>query len=642
MKRTEAVKRFFSGESVILRFFRFLTDFFYHTVGVGIFGRIFSSYDRVNDRFSTCAVGRLGTGSGKLRRTVRQNIALAMENNAVMRALLRFREKIFLCGLRTIGLFFLVLGAYSSIVYWLTRFVWQTAAVSRFNFVCGIVAAALGILLLFSDLSLGYAIQNGIFCTNCLMRAFDLPDEALKQIPREGTQYYVVAVPLGMLLGTASALLDPLFILLVILWVILIFLELSVPEAGVLILFFFVPFAGFSSSFEVLISASVLLPLVGYLVKIVRGNRSFHMEVQDLPLLLLLVFFFFSFISFSEKSTFSGALRLALLVAVYFLVANVLATPGWIFRCRVALVISGSVSAVIGILQFILALAGNETFGGAVCAGFLDATSFSYFLLLAYPMALYTLADCHRRYRLLALCAVLMIAAGTALSGVPSAMIAVALMSVVFLLLYERRSLFALLCGGGVLSVLYTVLPAPFRASLARVCTERSAESVSHLFAGESTCGIGVGSGFSRFLFGLGQGGAEAFSRLFAPDHALITAQNTTFFAYLLCEHGFFAVAFFCLFLFFLLQNSFSVFSYERQGRKRLSAISGVCFVLGILVSAFFRYVWYDPAAMVLFFAVSGLLAAQLRQERLRHLRAEADKNDSTSAEYDYYVSEVN
>lgn len=641
MKHTGSAKQFFSGESVILRFVRFLTDFFYHAVGVGIFGRIFSSYDRVNDRFAACAVGRLGTGSGKLRRTVRQNVALAMENNAVMRALLRLREKILLCGLRTIGLFFLIVGAYSSIVYWLTEFVWQTAAVSRFNFVCGIVAAALGILLLFSDLSLGYAIQNGIFCKNCFVRAFDLPDETLKQIPREGTQYYVFAVPLGMLLGAASALLNPLSILLVILWVVLIFLELSVPEAGVLLLFFFVPFAGFLPSSGLLVTVSVLLPLVGYLVKIVRGNRSFHMEVQDLPLLLLLVFFFFSFTSFSAKSAFSGAVCMALFAAVYFLVVNVLATPGWIFRCRIALVLSGTVSAVIGMLQFILTLASGIAPAGAAHAGFADTVSFSYFLLLVYPMALYTLADCRRQYRLPALCAVLLIAAGTVFSAVPSAAVAVVVMSVAFLLLYERRSLFVLLCGGGVLAVLYAILPAAFRTRLARLCMEGHSAPVAHLFAGQENGGVGAGSGFSRFLFGLGQGGAEEFSRLFAPDYAVITAQNTTFFAYMLCDYGFFAVAFFLLFLFFLLQNSFSVFFYERYGQKKLSAISGVCFTLGVSVSAFFHYTWYDPAAMVLFFAVSALLTAQLRQERLRHLRTEADKNDGSSVEYEYYMNEV-
>lgn len=634
------MKKFFSGESVILRYVRYVTDFFYHAVGVGLFGRIFSSYDRVNDRFATSTVGRLGTGSGKIRRAVRQNVALAMENNAVMRALYRLREKILLCGLRTVGLFFLIVGAYSSIVYWLTEFVWRTGTVSRYNFVCGIVAAVLGILLLFSDLSLGYALQHGIFCKKILMTVFDLSDESLKQIPREGTQYYVFAVPLGMILGAASALFNPLSILAVLLLVVLIFMEVSVPETGVLLLFFFVPFAGFLRSGDLLITVAVLLPLLGYLVKIVRGNRSFHMEVQDLPVLLMTVFFFFSFASFSSQGAFSGALRTALFAAVYLFVVNALATPGWIFRCRIALVLSGTLSALVGILQFILTVAGGLPVTGAAHAGFTDAASFSYFLILAYPFALYTLAECRKQYRLPALCSVLLIAAGSVLSTVQSAAVAVLVMSVVFLLLCERRFLFAGICGGGVLAVLYAVLPAAFRARLAKLLMEESvAVPVSHLFAGKGN-GAGVGSGASRFLFGLGQGGAEEFSRLFSPDYAVITPQNTAFFAYLLCDHGFFTVVSFLLFLFFLVQNSFTVFLYDRYAPKKFSAVAGVCLAVGVLLNAFFHYTWYDPAAMVLFFAVSALVTAQLRYERFRHARTEASRNDSSSVEYEYYMNE--
>lgn len=635
------MKKFFSGESVILRFFRFLTDFFYHAVGVGIFGRIFSSYDKVNDRFAVSAVGRLGTGSGKPRYSIRRNIALAMEKNAVMRALCRFREKMFLCGLRTIGLFLLIVGAYSSVVYWLTEFVWRTGAVSRYNFVCGIIAAVLGILLLFSDLSLGYAMQHGFFFRKFLMKIFDLSDETLKRVPREGTQYYVFAVPFGMVLGAASALFNPLSILVVLLWVVLIFLEVSVPEAGVLLLFICVPFAGFLPSGTLLITVAVVLPLLGYFVKIVRGNRAFHMEVQDLPVLLLCVLFFFSFASFSANGAFGGALRMTLFALVYFLVVNTLVTPGWLARCRIAVVLSGTISAVIGILQFILAVAADLPLSGAACAGFTDPAAFSYFLLLTYPVALYTLAECRKQQRLPVLCAVILMAAGTVLSTVRSSAVAVLVMSVIFLLLYERRFLFVGICGGGVLSVLYAILPTAFRMRLAGLCMEKSTPvPVSHLFAGANNGGIGVGSGASRFLFGLGQGGTEAFSRLFAPDYAVITAQNTAFFAFMLCEYGFFAIASFILFLFFLLQNAFSVLFYERYGRRKCSAICGVCLVAGVLVNAFFHYTWYDPAAMVLFFAVSALVTAQLRQERFRHFRTETSKNDSSSVEYEYYMNE--
>ena len=119
------MKRTGKKQSTIFRYVRFITDYFYHIIRQSVFGRVFSSYDTLNNGFSHTAVGRFGTGSGKMRRTVRQSVADAMENNAVVRALCRLRDLALACGLRTIGLFLVIVGAYSSIMFWLSNFVFS-------------------------------------------------------------------------------------------------------------------------------------------------------------------------------------------------------------------------------------------------------------------------------------------------------------------------------------------------------------------------------------------------------------------------------------------------------------------------------------------------------------------------------------
>lgn len=65
----------------------------------------------------------------------------------------------------------------------------------------------------------------------------------------------------------------------------------------------------------------------------------------------------------------------------------------------------------------------------------------------------------------------------------------------------------------------------------------------------------------------------------------------------------------------------------------------GIALAPGLLVFAFFHYTWYDPAAAVLFFAVCALFAAQMRYERSRTERNAEERNDSFSAEYEYYIN---
>lgn len=630
------MKRTGKKQSTIFRYVRFITDYFYHIIRQSVFGRVFSSYDTLNNGFSHTAVGRFGTGSGKMRRTVRQSVADAMENNAVVRALCRLRDLALACGLRTIGLFLVIVGAYSSIMFWLSNFVWQVGAVSGISFVAGIAASALGVFLLFSDISLGYAMLHGFIVRKLLMALFDLSDDVLREVPKTGRQYYVIAVPLAMVLGALFALFRPLSVLAAVLWLVILFLEIAVPEAGVFLALLFIPFAGFLPSGDVLVTVAVLLPLVGYFVKILRGNRSFRLEIQDLPVLLIAVLVLLSGASFS-RGAFLPALRMLLLIGMYFVVVNVIATPGWLARCRNAILFSGTVSAMIGIVQFILALAAGRSPAGAVHAGFADCNTFAYFLILAYPFALYLLFRARKQYRLPALFAVLLIAAGTVLSTVESAIAAVLLMTLVGLLVFEKRFLFAGLYGGLVLTVVYAILPPVVHTRLnALFMEEAGCTPVAHVFSGKA----GIGSGFSRFLFGLGTNGVENFSHLYLPGYALITAQNTGFFAYTLCTYGFFFVLAFGFFLLLLWQNAFSVLLGGKQEEKRFSPMLGICLVPGVLVFSFFHYAWYDPAAAVLFFAVCALFAAHMRYERSRvGGQAQEEKNDSFSAEYEYYIN---
>ena len=445
-------------DSYIVRFFTFLTNFVYHTISVGFLGRVFTSYTRVDRAFRSSRAGRLSTaterGGGKLHRAIRRNIAIAMNQSLISRGVKALFRLLSQCSLRTFGLFFVTSGSYSAIMYWLFSVIWQNGRVEVFNLFSGIAALILGIMLLFSDASLGYALSKGLFFEKILVAVFGVSDDALLDVPQLGKQGHVIAAPLGMVVGAVSALTSPIYLLAGALAFLLLALVLSVPEAGVLLLILFVPFAGFLPHSAYWIAFLAAVPLVAYLGKLLRGNRVFHMEVQDLPVLLMLLLFVLSGFSVAGNGAFRGALLSALLVGFYFLVVNVIATPRWMDRCRVGLIVSATAASLLSIVQFIYAAALTANgapmpiLGGYVYAGFADHTTFAYFLTLAFPFTLSAFIGAKKQYRLLAGFAMITVVAACVLTWVQSAWIAMLLMLLAFLLLYTKNAFPFVLLGG--------------------------------------------------------------------------------------------------------------------------------------------------------------------------------------------------
>lgn len=644
-------------DSYIIRFFAFLTHFVYNTLSAGFLGRIFTSYSASDKAFRASYAGRLvrspERGGGRLYRAFRRSVALAMSRSVIVNGVSGLIRRFCQCSLRTIGLFLVTSGAYSSVMYWLFSVIWHHDAVGVLNLFCGIGMLILGILLLFSDASLGYALQQGVFFGKILMGVFGVSDDALDGVPKTGKQGYVIAVPLGMVLGAVCALISPFYLIAAALALLFFLLVLSIPEAGVMLLILFLPFAGFLPQSELWLVLLAGVPLISYLGKLLRGNRAFHMEVQDLPVLLMLIFFLLSGFSLAGGGAWRGALFSALFVGFYFLVVNVIATPRWMNRCRVALIVTATAASLLGIFQFVFAAVAAVEFsfagvGAAVCAGFADRTTFAYFLVIAFPFILTAFVSAKKQYRLVVGFAMVSVIAATVLTWVQSAWIALLVILLVFLLLYERRTFPFVLVGGVLAPMAIAILPNGARSRFlgvlradSGVAFARSANA-SHIAARiffERGSGIfGAGAGFSRLMFGLGNGGIEQFCMLYTTMSPSALSHSFNFWLYRLLEGGILGVLLPAAFFFLLYQNCFSLMRATSGKSRQFSAITGIILVTGVLLLSFFRYAWYDPAALLIFFVATALIAADARYERARSTdMTDESVSQENAVEMEYY-----
>lgn len=640
-------------DSYIVRFFSFLTNFVYHTLSVGLLGRIFTAYTATNKAFRNSGAGRLvhtsERRSGKLYHAFRRNVALAMSHSVIINGVHELIRRICRCSLRTVGLFLVTSGAYSAIMYWLFSVVWHNGAVEILNLYCGICVLIVGILLLFSDASLGYTLQKGVFFGKILVGALGVSDDALRDMEKTGKQAYVIAVPSGMVLGALCSLISPFYLIVGIALLLWFLLVLSVPESGVALLILFLPFAGLLPNADMWLVSATALPLISYLLKLLRGNRTMHVEVQDVPVLLMVVLFALSGFSVAGNSAFRGALLSALFTGVYFLVVNVIATPHWMTRCRVALIVSATAAALLGIFQFVFAAVSADTIflpalGASVHAGFADRTTFAYFLVVAFPFVFSSFIHAKKQYRLPVGFAMVSVLAALVLTWVQSAWLAVMTILVVFFLLYERRVFPFVLVGGILTPVALAVLPNSVRGRLLDILrVDPGAILVGNGAGGVASrivsgAGSAFGTGFSRVMFGLGYGGIEQICMLYTATAPTAISGSLGFWQYRLLEGGVLGVLVPAAFLFLLCQNCFSLLRAATAKNVQISAITGVTLVAGVLVLSLFRYAWYDAAALLCFFIAAALITADARYYRSRETVVSEDTTENEYAvEMEYY-----
>lgn len=643
--------------SYIVRLFAVFTHLVYEVIAKGFLGKIFTAYEVMNERFRASLFGRMllrltEGGGGKYYRATRRGLALAMDRSLVLGGISRVIGGLYRCSLRTLGLFLVTSGAYSGIMFWLFSVIWGSDTVGALSLFGGIAAVAVGVPLLFSGNSLGYSLAKGAFFGKLLTGIFGVSDYEIKNIEKKGFHGYAIAVPLGMVVGSLGALISPFYLLGGILAFLLLLLVLTVPEAGIMLLTVFLPFAGLVSQGKLWIVFLSVLPLIGYLGKLLRGNRAFRIELLDLPMLLMVPVLLLSCVSVAGGAGTADALLRTLLICVYFLIVNVVATPRWLDRCRISLIVAAAAASLLGGAQFLYAIltqgwSSLAALGSVVHAGFADHTTFAYFLVLAYPFTVAAFVSVkHKLHRVLTGLALLAVACATVLTWVQSAMVAIVIMTVVFLLLHDRRAFPFVLVGSALLPAVIAVLPNKARGGLLSALREDSGVAIarslsagdfaSHVFF-ESGAGIfSRSAGLSRLFFGLGSGGIEHFCALYTTLPAVRVTRSLNFWLYSLLEGGVVGVLLPALFFFLLCQNSFSVLRLKAPRSHRSSALAGIVLVCGALVLSIFRYSWYDPAALAFFFIATAMIGADARYARFRYPYEPPMQNSATAAKVDY------
>ena len=455
------------------------------------------------------------------------------------------------------------------------------------------------------------------------------------------------------------------------------------PELGVVTLFFAMPLLP-----TMALVALVIYTALCYLVKLFLGKRKFRFETVDVAALLFaLVLALSGVFSFSSGSM-KPALVLVCFMGGYFLTVLLIRTEEWLTRCSWAAILSASLVSLYGLFQYL-----TGTFGGA--AAWIDSSMFedisvrvvstlenpnmlAEYLILLFPLAAARLLTRGPRIgQATALCGAGVIGICLILTWSRGAWLGLLFGGLVFLLIWNRRSMYLIFAGAASIPFLPLILPDSIIhrfTSIGNMADTSTSYRVNiwrgsvHMLEDFWHCGIGVG---------------EAAWDTVYPRYALAAIEmaphSHNLYLQTWIESGLIGLVLLLAFLWLLCQANFSFYreladmrktivdsisvtrlkptargeeptlrpTAVRQGGSdpaaaekeitalRLYAAAPLCGILATLVQGLTDYTWYNYRVYLMFWLTAGLSAAYVRRGRdeLAHIRQMALARTDSPAE---------
>jgi O-antigen ligase len=626
--------------SFLIALFDRLGEIIYNAFVGGFFGRIFSSYKKLQSSFEGSFLKEFIFGDRRFKkffRRLRKFLSSNIEDCFIVTRGQRMIHFFSSAPLNYYGNFLSFFGVYTCVVYFVRLLVSGISSASSDYLFIGIGAIIISLPLLFSRISMASALQKSVIGRMLIEATFGISDETIKKHSAVRKGKGNVMLFLGLVAGILTFFIHPLTIILAILFFVLVCFIAVSPEIGVLITIFVLPFCSFMSNPTIALCGIVLLTAFFYVIKLIRGKRVFKLELVDAAVLLFaLMIYFSSVFSAGGEGSRNAALVSCALMLGYFLLVNLMRTEKWIKRCVFALVSSGSIVAMIGVLEYFFGKSSSQwldvrlftNIRVRVVSLFDNPNVLATYLVLIFPFALnfFILAKKRNEKFLSAIvCAAFVVA--TVFTWSRGAWIAMVLTFFVFFTVYTRKTL--RIFGAAILAapVLPMILPDNLLDRAFSILNFSDSSISYRIYTWIGSLRV-VGD---HFLGGIGFG-PEAFAKIY-PAYAFAGIESAehshSLPLQILIGMGIGGLLVFVALIFLYLQKTLEYVRKPESSSSKFYVTAAVASVIGALVMGAFDYIWYNYRVFYIFWIVIALGCALVRAGNY-----EADRNAGTSESY--------
>lgn len=515
--------------------------------------------------------------------------------------------------LKCIGIALFSFGLYTAADFLIKRNMLGQAELDPAFFFTAILSACAGGILSGSAKSCHTAV-----CESAILRTLAVRILGIKLVNKEeeasGFGRGNVAFIVGIAAGIMGAWISPYAILATVPILLFVYTTLAHPESGIVALFLLLPFLS-SAHLSTLCS----LLLFSYIVKLIRGKRTFKLRGVDVTVLAISVLFFFGGIfSVTPSESSELALCLLLLISAYFVVVNTIKTAEWIKRCVYALVCSFILSLILGIsggiingfapkvLSELVFFSKNSLFNFNPMLTHLSVVIIPFFSLVAY-------SGRSKDRKFICIFITLLTLVSLAISSSKSALVSALLGLVILLLISSRKSLTVLVSIAVTIPMAIMLLPSQISKEITDIFTVSSV-SASHRDGVLTTVEKIINDCFPGGI-GLGE---DAFRRIYPLySHSSFNSvyDTNSLYTQLMVSLGITGLIIFVIFIALFLRRFFSYYVKSQKDNKFLkqtsvSAFSGIC---ALLIMGITGNIWHEPTVFLLFWLITALTVASIR-----------------------------
>ena len=572
----------------------------------GMFGYFFTSYDEANERYLKAVKRKRKVHSNKARRKISKTI----EGSFFVNVIPKLVEHLLTTSTRDYGIAFLIMGAITTILYPLREQI-LFISITYATFLAGIVICLCAIPLLISSKSLATNLYNSKICKIVLFGFLGFDEEEMRSTSEKNRHSSTnIALLMGLILGLLSYFLEPTRVIIALVVMVLGYSALKTPEIGVVAIICAIPFFSIK-----LLCVATAYVFACYLIKWTIGKRTLKFEYLDVFVVATMALILIrGLISKNIQVTFKGALLSASLMLAYFLISNLIRSKEWFRRCMAGLVVSCTITSIVGISQMIIGRLSayvpelSKIFerGQSVYSTFGDPTVFAQFLVALIPFVLVRMISKRNGMgKFMSFLFFVLVFVVICLTSSLPAVIGASAAILLLLIIYHRNYSYLAVILLIALPILYISLPDDIMARLESLKIFASFDVPA--FVAE------IRHAFQYFIqnpiaiFGTGKGIMESQSNY---------NYTNNLFLQVLYEQG---IIVFIAIITLVVMISRMVLSYCAKAKnkfRRVNGCAGVCSIFGIIISGCLTYAFYDERLYLLLWVIVGISLSYMRIER--------------------------
>lgn len=599
-------------------------DFIRNALICGFFGKIFTSYSKLQKKFENGLCGKALFGNHRIRRIfrrIRKFLSSILDSSYFTDKSKRAMNYLCSMPLSFYGNFTLFFGIYTVVVYLVKLFLLDASQADDGYILIGICLIVSSLPTLFSKTSLAMAVNKSFIFRLIFSDAFGLSERNFNEnkVEVKGRGNYMLF--LGLLAGISTFFVHPLIIIFAIFAIVFLCLIASSPEIGVLLTIVLIPFLSFFENPTIILCALVGVTGIFYLFKLIRGKRVFRLELIDAFVLLFGVMILVSSIfSPGGDAALSSAMVAVILLLGYFLVVNLMRTARWAKRCIIGLVSSAAITAFVGIFEYFFSEENNNWLDLSlfsdirirVVSFFGNPNVLSTFLVMIFPFVLATLClSKYKNEKVLSFFVAVAIVVCTVFTWSRGSWLGMIVCTGIFFIMYNRKAFRIFGVALLVVPALPLVLPETVINRFLSI-TNLSDSSISYRIY---TWRGSVEAIKDNFFSGIGFGN-EAFEAVY-PRYALTgmeSAEHThSLFLQIFLALGIIGIIVLAIVLFLCLQNFFEYIKSPENRESKIYTMAVIASIVASMIMGIFDYIWYNYRVLYVFWIIMAIGCALVR-----------------------------